>query len=205
MASASGNVRPLRADAERNRARVLAAARLVLAERGLEATTTDDIARAAGVGVGTVYRRFPTRSELVTAALAELASELLRDVGARAGAADAWAAVRGSLEALAAGLHANLAFLEAVYEGSGEQQPLQAFRVELQSALRPVFERAHVAGVLRRDVVVEDLPLLVVSVARLAPKRPDVDPAIYRRYLAVLLDGLRPGTAAPLPLGPPPA
>jgi AcrR family transcriptional regulator len=204
MASASENVRPLRADAERNRARVLAAARTVLGERGLEATTTDDIARAAGVGVGTVYRRFPSKDELVIAALDELAEELLADVCAGSVADDPWEAVRGALEALAAGLHANLAFIEAVYAGAGEKQPLRAFRADLQAALEPMFARAHAAGVLRRDVVIEDVPLLVVSVARLAPKRPDVDPEIYRRYLAVLLDGLRPGSASALPLGPPP-
>lgn len=195
----------LRADAERNRLRVLAAARCVLAERGLDAMTTDDVARAAGVGVGTVYRRFPTKEALVAAALRELTTELLGEVRAVAGATDPWEAVRASLEALAAGLHANRAVIEAVYERIGEQQPLQPFRMELQRLLRPVFERAHAAGVLRADVAVEDVPLLVVAVARLSPKRPQVDPAIYRRYLAVLLDGLRPDGASPLPLPPPPA
>lgn len=195
----------LRADAERNRLRVLAAARCVLAERGLDAATTDDIARAAGVGVGTVYRRFPTKESLLAAALDELAAEVLADVCAAAGAEDPGRALRDSLEALAAGLHANRAFIEAVFEGIAEQQPLEAFRLDLQAAMGPVLARAHSAGVLRRDVVVEDVPLLVVAVAKLTPKRPGVDPEIYRRYLAVLLDGLRPDGASPLPLPPPPA
>ena len=195
----------LRADAERNRLRVLAAARSILAEHGLEAATTDDIARAAGVGVGTVYRRFPTKESLLAAALDELAAEVLADVCAAAGSDDPWQALRDALEALAAGLHANRAFIEAVYAGISERQPLEAFRLELQTALRPVLERAHAAGVLRRDIVIEDIPLLVVAAAKLTPKHRGVDPLIYRRYLTVLLDGLRPEGASPLPLPPPPA
>ncbi len=204
MSSTSSRSRPLRADAERNRAKVLTAARQVLAARGLDACTTDDIARAAGVGVGTVYRRFPTKESLVAAALDELAGEVLSDVCAAARAEDPWQALRDALEALAAGLHANRAFIEAVFEGIVEQQPLEAFRLELRAALRPVVARAHAAGVLRRDIVIEDIPLLVVAAAKLTPKRPGVDPQIWRRYLGVLLDGLRPDGASPLPLGPPP-
>ena len=194
----------LRADAERNRLRLLAAAREVLAERGLD-SSADEIARAAGVGVGTLYRRFPTKDDLVTAAMEELQERVIAEVQAAGAHPDAWQALRGALHALAAGLHDNQAFFDAAHPRLAELQRMPTLGAALREAFRPVVERAHAAGVLRPDVVTEDIPLLVASAARLRPKRPDVDPAIWERYFAVLLDGLRPAAATPLPLPPPPA
>ena len=202
--SASPPDRRLRADAERNRLRLLAAARAVLAERGLDASA-DDIARAAGVGVGTLYRRFPTKDDLVTAAMEELQERVIAEVVAASAHDDPWEALRGALHALAAGLHANQAFFDAAHPRLAELQRMPTLAAALRDAFRPVIDRAHTAGVLRADVVCEDVPLLVVGTARLRPKRPDVDPAIWERYFAVLLDGLRPAAATPLPLPPPPA
>lgn len=196
--------RRLRADAERNRLRLLAAARAVTAERGLDASA-DEIAREAGVGVGTLYRRFPTKEDLIAAAIDELSAQVVAHVRAAVAHPDAWEALRGGLHALAADLHANQAFLDAVHPALARPERPRALSAALRDALRPVFARAHAEGVLRADVVVEDVPLLVISAARLVPKRADVDRDIWQRYFGILLDGLRPAAATPLPLAPPPA
>ncbi len=203
-ASASVPERKLRADAERNRLRLLAAARTVLAERGLDASA-DDIARAAGVGVGTLYRRFPTKDDLVTAAIEELQERVIAEVAAAGEHPDPWEALRGALHALAAGLHADQGFFDAALPRLAELQRIPTIGAALREAFRPLVDRAHAAGVLRADVVVEDVPLLVAGAARVRSKRSDVDPRIWERYFAVLLDGLRPAAATPLPLPPPPA
>ena len=203
VASASLPDRKLRADAERNRLRLLAAARTVLAEHGLEASA-EEIARVAGVGVGTLYRRFPTKDDLVAAAMDELQERVVAEVARASEHPDPWEALRGALHALAAALHADQAFFDAVHPRLAELERLPSLGAALRDAFRPVIDRAHTAGVLRADVVCEDVPLLVVGTARLRPKRPDVDPAIWERYFAVLLDGLRPAAATPLPLPPPP-
>ncbi len=192
----------MRADAERNRRRLLAAARAVLAERGLDASS-DEIARAAGVGVGTLYRRFPTKDDLVDAAMGELQEQVLGAVRAAAAHPDAWEALRGALHALAAGLHENQGFFDAVRPRLVELDRMAPRRAELREAFRPVIDRAHAAGVLREDIGLTDIPLLVLSAARLTPKVPGADPRLWERYFGVLLDGLRPAAATPLPLPPP--
>jgi AcrR family transcriptional regulator len=194
--------RPLRADAQRNRRRLLAAAREVLAERGLDASTGRDRARG-GVGVGTLYRRFPTKDDLVEAAMRELTEHVIADVRAAGAHPDPWLALAGALDALAAGLHENQAFFDAVRPRLAELDRMAPLRDELREAFRPVFDRAHAARVLRPDVVLTDVPLLVLSAARLVPRVPGADPQLWRRYFGVLLDGLRPGAATPLPLPPP--
>ena len=191
--------RALRADAERNRVRVLTAAREVLAERGLDAPT-EEIARRAGVGVGTLYRRFPTKDLLVQAALAELQGRAVAEIEEAARHPDPWEAVAGALRGLAETLHANRAFVDAIRPRLAELECLPALGDALRAAVRPAFARAHAAGVLRADVVPEDVPGIVVGVASFVPKRRDVDPELWRRYLGVLLDGLRPVAATPLPL-----
>ncbi len=200
--TSSTSDRRLRADAERNRARLLAAARAIFAERGLDAST-DEVARAAGVGVGTLYRRFPTKDDLIAAAVDELGQRVLAEVRAAAEDPDPWQALRGGLFALAAGLHANQGFFDAARSRLVELDRMAPLREQLRDAFRPVFDRAHAAGVLREDVVVRDVPMLVLAAARLVPKAPGGDPELWQRYFGVLLDGLRPAAATPLPVPPP--
>jgi AcrR family transcriptional regulator len=195
--------RPLRADAERNRRRILRAAAAVIARDGVDACV-ESIAREAGVGVGTLYRRLARKDDLVRAVIAERADQALEDLAAAGRAPDAWDALAGSLHALAARFAADQGFVDAVARG-GERTALLQVRARLLTALEPVLDRAREAGVVRPDVTVTDLVPLASIVTRLPASAREADQRIWERFLGVVLDGLRPGCAsalqrAPLPL-----
>jgi len=195
------SVRPLRADAERNRRRILDAARDTFAEHGL-GVGVDTIARAAGVGVGTLYRRFPTKDDLLAAILEDRVESFLTELAAFDGMEDPWAAFAGAAEALAGGLVRDRAFF-ALFQQSGEPLPGHAAKARLVEALGPFLARAQAAGVVREDVVVDDLLAVCAVGARLPAWRLAREPELWRRYLAIVLDGLRPEGAHPLPHPPP--
>ncbi|MGW4834108.1 TetR/AcrR family transcriptional regulator [Amycolatopsis japonica] len=192
--------RPLRRDAELNRQRIIAAARDVFGERGLEATL-DDVAHHAGVGVGTVYRRFPSKEHLVEAmfvdqfeTIREFAEEALRAEDSWEGFADfTWRAAelhagdRGLREVMLS----NVFGQERVAEAKSRMVPL----------ITQLVERAQTAGVLRADFVPTDMPLLHQMIGSVIEFTHGIQPDLWRRCLAMLLDGLRaePGRATPLP------
>jgi AcrR family transcriptional regulator len=192
-----GTARPLRADAERNRRRILDAAREVLAAHGSEASV-DEIARVAGVGVGTVYRRFPTKEELVSAVLQDRVETLIERIEHASAAGDPWEAFAGAVHAFAERIGSDRALLQTV-----QLAPSDPLRRRVRDALRPALERAQAAGVVRRDVVVEDIPVLAGVAARLPAWRLERQPQLWERYLDVVLDGLRPASATPLRHEPP--
>jgi AcrR family transcriptional regulator len=193
----------LRADAARNRDAIIAAARAVFAESGLGAPL-DEIARRAGVGNATLYRRFPTREELVQAALlgpmaeyAAAAEEALADP-------DPWAGFRDyflrlyQLQARDRGL-ADL-LVTTVRTPSGELEQLRGTAFDLT---RQLIERAQEAGQLRADFRHQDLPLLLMANAGLVQRTQSGAPDSWRRVAAFLLDGLQARAATPAP--PPPS
>jgi AcrR family transcriptional regulator len=192
----------LRVDAERNRERVLAAARAVFARRGLEAGV-DEIAREAGVGVGTLYRRFPTKDDLILAIVADAMGVLLEEIDAAARLEDPWEGVETAMLALAESMAADRGFVDAVREHLLTLPPFLSLRERLLGAWEPLVARGRAAGVLRDDVEPLDLLLLARGVVRMPPDRDDVDPRLWRRYMAVVLDGLRVQGAGELPVGPP--
>jgi AcrR family transcriptional regulator len=194
--------RPLRADAERNRRRILDAAREVVARRGLEAGV-DEVARVAGVGVGTLYRRFPTKDELLLAVVEDLTDAVVDEIERAARKPDpgeAFAAVAG---ALAASTARNRALHQVLAESWPVIPSADVCRDRTLAALAPVLERAQAAGAVRADLVPADLPALTAVAARLPSWRHDAEPELWTRYLAVILDGTRPGAAHPLPHPPP--
>jgi AcrR family transcriptional regulator len=181
--------KPLRADAARNRERILAAAGEVFAARGLDASL-DEIATHAGLGVGTVYRRFANREELVEALfrqrldqVAQLASDALAEP-------DSWAALTRLFEALAAMIAADQGMFEALIcrPDTGGRA---AVRERMQPILGEIFSRAQADGHLRADVVPTDFPMLLRMLAAVAEFTREVRPELWRRYLAIVLDGLR--------------
>jgi AcrR family transcriptional regulator len=192
--------RPLRADAERNRRRVLRAAATVIARDGVDACV-EAIAREAGVGMGTLYRRFASKDDLVRAVIAERADQAVEDLEAAALTPDPWDALAGSVHALARRFAEDQGFLDAVARAGGQATLLQV-RTRLLEALDPVLARARDARVVRDDVTATDLLPLASLVTRVPASGRAFDARIWERYLAVVLDGLRPGAAAPLPRAP---
>ena len=193
----------MRADARRNRERLLAAARDVFVDQGPDAPL-DAIAAAAQVGIGTLYRRFPDRRALVRA--------VVRDVLGLAAeeARLALAEEADSFQALARYLHRALDLrISAVMPALLEHIPLDdeeiaSIRTRSWELFQQLFDRAHAAGTLRSDVTFADIGLLLVRLARPLPGPipRELDNRLAHRHLELLLDGLRADRAelaAPLP------
>jgi AcrR family transcriptional regulator len=194
--------RPLRADAERNRRRILDAARKVFAEEGLGAGV-DSIAREAGVGVGTLYRRFPTKQELLVATIEDGAARIADEVAALHSVDDPWDAFAASLHAFARAIARDRGFYEVIH-GEPDLLPIaRETKRQLLAALDVLLRRAQDAGAVRADIVIEDVPALCMVAARLPGWRLDCQPELWTRYLALLFDGLRPEGARPLEHPPP--
>ena len=181
-AELSGAGRPLRADAARNREKVLRAARDAFAESGY-GVPLDEIAVRAGVGPGTVYRHFPTKEALFEAVVAARLQDLVADARGRADSGDPGSAFFGFLGRIAAESAAKRDLPDAIsIEGS--------LRDELNAALDLLLQRAQRAGAVRADVRTPDLIVLLKGLfASLANVS---DPARRDLVFAVLADGLRP-------------
>jgi AcrR family transcriptional regulator len=183
--------RPLRRDAERNRQRILAAAADLFTERGLDATL-DDVARAAGVGIGTVYRRFPDKETLV--------SELFRDridalvtVAEQAGAVpDPGQGFVGYLEVVATSMASDLGLRQLMMFGTYDRDQVCYARDRMRPVITRLVERAQAAGDLRSDFSAPDVKMIAYMLASIAEYAATVTPEIWRRYLTMLIDGLRP-------------
>jgi AcrR family transcriptional regulator len=183
--------RPLRADARRNREKILAAAAAAFGETGLE-TQVEDIARRAGVGVGTVYRHFPTKEALVTA-LAETHFDRLADTveAALAEGGDPWRAFEAAIWRCAEPATADLAWCEII---AGHQN-LADGRLEgqqrLQTATAALIAPAQAAGLMRADATVDDVRTMMCGLGHIATAARAGAPLDWRRYLTIALDGLR--------------
>jgi AcrR family transcriptional regulator len=191
----------LRVDAERNRRRILVAAGEVIARYGVDATV-EAIAHAAGVGMGTLYRRFPTKEALLRAVLADLVERVLADLAAAAAEPDPWTAFERSIGALGNWCAQNRGVLDTLQPDAHRWEIFLDARASLLGALDPVLARAQAAGVVRDDVAVTDLLPLTALLTKLPPPLRDAAPAQWERFLAIALDGLRPEGARPLPLEP---
>lgn len=187
--------RHLRADARRNRARVLEAADALFAEQGLRAGI-EDIAQRAGVGVGTVCRNFATKEELVAEVLAAHADAVL-DQARQALAGDDPGAAFEQFMANAIASAARYRALAEELAASGELPVREGLKRELHDALEELVARAQGAGALRADVTAADVKVLLSGLAQ-AAVAPGAE-ASRACFLRVVLDGLRPSAACPEP------
>lgn len=198
----SSGARPgrlLRADAERNRQRILAAAAELFTERGLE-PSLDDVARHAGVGVGTVYRRFPDKASLADALFDERIDALVALAEEARAEPDAWAALVSFLERSGEMLVSNRGLRQILmFAAEGHDRGICA-RDRMRPAIQSLIERAQADGQVRADLRPTDVPMIEFMVAAAAEYAWQVRPTVWRRYLALILDALRPASASGRPL-----
>jgi AcrR family transcriptional regulator len=189
--------RSLRADAARNRELLLAAAEEEFVERGLDASIAD-IARRAGVAKATVFRHFATKEELIAAIVGSHFSALTAVARGLLESADPGAALLEFLTVAADGLQQqDLTFLQTASEGDST---VIALRDELHATVDSLVERARDAGAVRPDITGTDVFVLICAPVHAAGFLPQPAPDMWRRYLGIIFDGLRPEGAAPLPL-----
>ena len=191
--------RPLRADAERNRQRILAAASMVFAERGL-GVSLDDIAAAAGVGVGTVYRRFPDKEALIDALFEKKMEQVREAAEAALALEDPWECFVAFMRTVCASHAKDKGLKEAMLSGDRGRERVQAAKAMMAPIGAAVLRRAQDAGVVRDDLRTFDMPMLHMAIADLAEKTREVAPAYWERMLTVVLDGLAVRRDAPSPL-----
>lgn len=190
--------RPLRADAERNRRKLLDAARALLAERGLD-VSMDDIASAAGVGVGTAYRRFRNRDEIIDA----LFDEQLAGMEARAQSAaahpDPWEGLKGFMVDSLRAQAANRGLKQLLFSSAEGREKVMAMRARNGPLIEAVVQRAKDAGAVRPDLETTDIAVMSFMVGAVVDFAGAIDEQLWERYFTLLLDGLRPGSPSPLP------
>lgn len=201
MALSTREEKLLRSDARRNRERIVASARVLFAREGVE-VSVEEVTRHAGVGMGTLYRHFPTKEELLDAVLEDAFAELVGLAEEAAAEEDAWIGFVGFLEGSLA-LHAANRGLKDVLVSRGRgSRRAEAMRARMRPLLRGLIARAQEQGALRPDFTVEDLPLVFWTGDRVIEATGSVAPEYWRRHLGLLLDGLRAEAATPLPAPP---
>ncbi|NUR70536.1 MAG: TetR/AcrR family transcriptional regulator [Hamadaea sp.] len=179
---------PLRADARRNRERLLAAAEQVFTEQGVTAST-EDVARAAGVGVGTVFRHFPTKEQLIEAVYQARLSRLADLADRLAASADPGAAFAEFFTTTVEGAATKNALAEALSR-AGVATSTAEVGQWLRRALGVLLTRAQETGAVRPDVTLPDLMGLLIGTSRAVEHLSD-DPGARTRVVRVVLDGLR--------------
>lgn len=184
----------LRADAERNRVALLAAAREVFSGHGLDASL-DEIARRAGVGNATLYRRFPTRQDLIAAVYADRKATQVDFAERALEHPDPWAGFVSYVRALAELQSTNRGLGELLWTlNFDDDERIAQLRATSQRTAREVIRRAQRAGALRADF---DLPdLVTMMMANAGVIRWAADPDAWRRQLTLMLEGLAPRGAA---------
>jgi AcrR family transcriptional regulator len=191
--------RALRRDAERNRERILAAAREVFAQRGLTATL-DVVADHAGVGVGTVYRRFADKDELIDELFEDRIGEIVALAEQAVEEDDAWVGLLGFMEQSMALQAADRGLKDVVLSTDRGRERVMEIRERLNPLIGRLVELAQEQGTLRADVAHTDVQLVAMTVSTMMDATREVDPDAYKRLMHIVLDGLHADRAAPSPL-----
>ena len=190
---------PLRKDAERNRKLILEAAEELFIERGL-CVTLNDIARHAGVGVGTVYRRFRTKEELIEALFMDRL-ELIAAIADEALASpDPWSGLVSFMERMAETMAGNVGLRQMLMFATYGRDLVAVARQHNAPLIEQLVQRAQAAGQLRTDIRQTDIALLVLVLTETTQLAYAASPGIWRRYLTLILDGMRPAREGVTPL-----
>jgi AcrR family transcriptional regulator len=201
----SPDQRPLRRDAARNRTRILEAAGELFAKRGLS-VNLNDIAHHAGVGVGTVYRHFPDKDELIEILFETRIDELVSIGQEGLADPDPWHGLASALERSLELQTADRGLQQLVQDSPEGLERLIRVRSRLLPIGAGLIERAQAAGAVHPDVSPADIPIVQLMVGSVIDAGRDTEPELWRRYLGLVLRGIaaRPEDLPPLPGEPPP-
>ena len=203
MEQAEAPERPLRKDAERNRQRILVAARELFAQHGL-GVTLNDVAHHAGVGVGTVYRRFPEKSQLIEELFEQQIGELVALMEEALEDPDPWRGLTGFLRRNLELQTRDRAFREIVMGTPDGAQRVGQIRARMFPLGGRLVQRAKDVGALRADFQPADFPILVLMLAAIVDASREIEPELWRRYLEIVIQGLRANPTPPDALSNPP-
>jgi AcrR family transcriptional regulator len=182
--------RPLRRDAEENRRRLLTAAGELFAQRGLD-VTLNDIAHHAGVGVGTAYRRFTNKDEVIDA-LFEQRLDQVADVATQAlDDPDAWHGLTTFLERSLRMQLDDRGLTQLLNNPQTSQHRINQARDRIAPLINAIIDRAKIQGALRPDADGTDAIFIQVALTAVMDSTREVEPTLYRRYLTIFLDGMR--------------
>ena len=182
--------RRLRADAARNRAAIVAVAREVFAEQGL-AAPLETIAARAGVGIATLYRRFPTREKLVAAALTEKVAEYAEAAEQALAAGDPWDGFAGFVQRICELQAGDRGLSDLLSMTLSADEQVEQLRRTANDRVITLIERAKAEGALREDFAGEDLVLLLIATAAVMHVTRVDAPTAWRRFVALALDAFR--------------
>ena len=196
------STRPLRADAERNRARILAAAAEVFADRGLD-VSLDEIAAHAGVGVGTVYRRFPDKDALIEALFEAKIDQAVELADRALEIEDPWDAFTTFMRGMCRMQAGDRGFKDALLARDRGRERVAAARERIAPRAMQLLTRAQQAGAVRSDLGPFDVPMLNLCVSLIADRTRDVAPDYWERVLTIIIDGISAqGPTSPMPVEP---
>ena len=180
----------LRSDARDNRDRAVQAARALFAEHGM-GVTMREVARRAGVGPATLYRRFPTKEDLIDAAFAQEIRECREIVEEGCADPDPWRGLRSVIERITALNARNQGFVDTFLKARPDTHALVAHRAALVDMLRDLVRRARASGGLRADADIDDVVLVLNAGRALASGAPPARARAARRFAVLAVDALR--------------
>jgi AcrR family transcriptional regulator len=195
--------RQLRRDAAENRERIIEAAREVFREQGLQAPI-EEVARRAGVGIATLYRRFPTRPDLITCAFVAKMQEYADATEEALANDDPWEGFSLYVERLCEMQAGDHGFTDVLTMTFPTAQGFEDLRDQTFLRFRELTKRAKKAGRLRRDFTTEDLPLILMANAGVVAASSAAAPDAWRRVVHLILQGLEAPARGPLPESPTP-
>jgi AcrR family transcriptional regulator len=194
--------KPLRKDAERNRRLILDAAMELFAQRGL-GVTLNEIAHHAGVGVGTVYRRFPDKEKLIDELFEEKVAELVAVIERAAADPDPWNGIVSFFTEANELQARDFALRDIILNAPDGLARSCRTRDRLMPAGARLIRRAQEAGKLRADIGSTDIAIIQLMLSAVIEASRDVEPNLWRRYVDIIIQGLRADPEPPGPLAQP--